>query len=83
MFRTTPLSIIRSFSLCTQQWYMSYRFADSCSIQSSAPEDGRNYRPKHVQLIEIANKITIVASSPLFILLHLRTVGTFNAQGKL
>ena len=38
MFRTVPLSIIRSFSLYTQQWYMSYRFADSlragsgCSI---------------------------------------------------
>ena len=29
MFRTIPLSIIRSFSLYTQQWYMSYRFADS------------------------------------------------------
>ena len=26
MFRTFPLSIIRSFSLYTQQWYMSYRF---------------------------------------------------------
>ena len=29
MFRTVPLSIIKSFSLYTQQWYMSYRFADS------------------------------------------------------
>jgi hypothetical protein len=29
MFRTVPLSIIRSFSLYTQQWYISYRFADS------------------------------------------------------
>ena len=29
MFRTVPLSIIRSFSLYTQQWYLSYRFADS------------------------------------------------------
>ena len=29
MFRTVPLSIIRSFSLYTQQRYMSYRFADS------------------------------------------------------
>ena len=29
MFRTVPVSIIRSFSLYTQQWYMSYRFADS------------------------------------------------------
>ena len=25
MFWTVPLSIIRSFSLYTQQWYMSYR----------------------------------------------------------
>jgi len=32
MFQTVPLSIIRSFSLCTQQWYMSYRFADSCHV---------------------------------------------------
>jgi len=29
VFRTVPLSIIRSFSLYTQQWYMSYRFAES------------------------------------------------------
>jgi len=27
MFRTVPLSIIRSFSPYTQQWYMLYRFA--------------------------------------------------------
>jgi hypothetical protein len=29
MLRTVPLSIIRSFSLYTQHWYMSYSFADS------------------------------------------------------
>jgi hypothetical protein len=29
MFRTVPLSIVRRFLLYTQQWYMSYRFADS------------------------------------------------------
>jgi hypothetical protein len=29
MFRIVPLSNIRSFSLYTQQWYMSYRFADT------------------------------------------------------
>ena len=29
LFHTVPLSIIRSFSLYAQQWYMSYRFADS------------------------------------------------------
>ena len=36
MFRTVPLSIIRSFLLYTQQWYMSYRFADiyHCCVHS-------------------------------------------------
>jgi len=29
MFRAVPLIIIKSFSLYTEQWYMSYRFADS------------------------------------------------------
>jgi hypothetical protein len=29
MFRTVPVSIIRSYSRYTQQWYMSYRFVDS------------------------------------------------------
>jgi len=37
MFRTVPLSIISNFSLYTQQWYMSYRFADSLRAGS-----GRN-----------------------------------------
>ena len=27
-----------------------------CNTQSSAPEDGRDQRPKHVELIEIINK---------------------------
>jgi len=31
--------------------------------QPSAPEDGRNYRLKHVELIETINKIIIVAFS--------------------
>jgi len=35
MFQTVPLSIIRSFSLYTQQWYMSYRFADICEQLSA------------------------------------------------
>jgi len=38
--------------------------------RSSAPEDGRNYHPKHVELIVIINKkFVIVAFSGLFILL--------------
>ena len=35
-FRTVPLSIIRSFSLYTQQWYLSYRFAESCMTYTIA-----------------------------------------------
>ena len=34
MFRTVALSIIRSSSLYTQQWYMSYRFADFLQAES-------------------------------------------------
>jgi len=37
MFQTVPLSIIRSFSLYAQQWYMSYRFADSLQDQDGTP----------------------------------------------
>ena len=44
MFRTVPLSIIRSFSLYIQQCYMSYRFVDSLRAGS-----GR-FRPDHVEL---------------------------------
>jgi len=34
MFRSVPLSVIRSFSLYTQQWYVSYRFADNLRAAS-------------------------------------------------
>jgi hypothetical protein len=33
LFRTIPLSIIRSYSLYTQQWYMSYRQLSSSRIR--------------------------------------------------
>jgi hypothetical protein len=65
MFRTIPLSIFRSFSPYTQQWYMSYRFVDnsrvgsqwSCSVwhipllcvRWETPDDGQGYYPKHVE----------------------------------
>ena len=32
------------------------RYTTSCNTQSSAPEDGRNHRPKHVELIGFINK---------------------------
>ena len=55
MFRTVPLSIIRSFSLYAQQLYMSYRFADTLRagsglcVQSKTPDDGQRNCPKHVE----------------------------------
>jgi hypothetical protein len=42
MFQTVPLSIIRSYSLYTQQWYMSYRFVDSLR---AAAGSGWNWVP--------------------------------------
>jgi len=47
MFRTVPLPIIRSFSLYTQQWYMSYRFADS--LLPSCQQTYQRICPKHVE----------------------------------
>ena len=44
------------------------------SGKSSAPQDGRNYSPKHVELLEIINKIITVASSWLFILVILSSL---------
>ena len=35
------------------QWV---HYATSCNTQSSVPEDGRNHRPKHVELLGIINK---------------------------
>ena len=65
MFRTFPLSIIRSFSLYTQQWYMSYRIrielhpdpARKLSanlkpllcVQWKTPDDRQGNCPKHVE----------------------------------
>ena len=64
MFRAVPLSIIRSFSLYTQQWYTSYSYQDqdpswSCSqaawhipllcVQWKSPDDGQRNCPKHVE----------------------------------
>ena len=52
-----------------QQTASSVLYTTSCK-QSYAHENGQNYCPKHVELIEIINKIITVASSWLFILLY-------------
>jgi hypothetical protein len=43
-------------------------YTTSCNTQSSAPEDGRNHRPKYAELIGIINKA---------LLLHLVSVYIF------
>jgi len=56
MFRTVPLSNIRSFSLYTQRWCMSYRFADSLWAGSGrTPDDGRRNCLKHVEFYHKIN----------------------------
>jgi hypothetical protein len=54
MFRTFPLSIIRSYLLYTQQWYMSYRFVDSFRAAAAAGSGGNNVNNSS----EIANNHT-------------------------
>jgi len=64
MFRTVPLYIIRSYALYTQQWYMSYRFADSLwqlasqlsanlyvllFVQCRTPDDRQRNCSKHAE----------------------------------
>ena len=65
MFREIILPIFRSTRLCVTAcgilhdvaglWpaTSSVHYTTSCITQSSAPEDGRNHRPKHVELIGI------------------------------
>ena len=59
MFQTVPLSIIRSFSLYTQQWFMAHRFAvctgfgichtSLLCVQWKSPDDGQRNCLKHVE----------------------------------
>ena len=67
MFRAMITPIFRSAKLCVTacgvmhprccrpalQWA---HYTTSCNAQSSAPEVGRDHRPKHVELIGIINK---------------------------
>ena len=60
MFRTVPLSIIRSFSLYTQQWCMSYMFADSLRAGSGSKHVefcSKNKFEKLVRLVGFIVKI--------------------------
>jgi len=37
-----------------------FHYTTNCNTQSNVPEDGRNYRPKHVELIGIINKLLLL-----------------------
>ena len=69
MFRAIIPPIFRSTRLCVTACGTMHHdvaghrpatswvhYTTTCNTQSSAPEDGRDYRPKHVELIGIINK---------------------------
>jgi hypothetical protein len=43
-------------------------YTTSFNTQSSAPEDGRGHRPKHVELIGIINKSLLLQLVPVYII---------------
>ena len=57
MFRTVPLSIIRSFSLYTQQWFMSYRFVGSFRAGS-----GWNWVPSRSNMQAVSKPVWHIPS---------------------
>ena len=72
MFRTIISPILRSIRLCFfySSWYNAPTMLQACSIvgalyyklwtQSSAPGDGRTYRPEHAELIEVINNLSLL-----------------------
>ena len=76
MFRAIVLPIFRSTRLCVTACGImhprycrpacqrpetsSVHYTTSCNTQSSAPEDGQNNCPKHVELTGIINKLLLL-----------------------
>ena len=59
IFRSTRLYVTACAIMhpqCCRPATSWVHYSTSCNTQSSAPEDGRNHRPKHVELIGIINK---------------------------
>jgi len=81
MFLTLPLSVIRSFSLHTQQRYMSYKSADIYHcwvVQWKTPDDGHRNCPKHVEFYS-KNKFEKLVHLVDFII-RIRTIHHFSQQ---
>jgi len=96
MFRAIISPILRSTRLCLQlvvycrcnavprhpdhqQVASSVLYITSCK-HSCAPEDGRNYRPKHVELIKTINKMIIVEYLAVYINVYTNFGITRNFQ---
>ena len=71
MFQAIIQPIFRSARLCVAACDIMYtlqcrpalqwvHYITSCNTQSSAPEDGQNNCLKHVELIEIINKLLLL-----------------------
>ena len=79
LFQTVPLSIIRSFSLYKQQWYMPYRLVPSwscsqavsklvwhiplLSVQWKTADDGQRNCPKHATAVSSWSRSQAVSKS--------------------
>ena len=66
-FQAVFLSIIRSLSLYTQLWYMSYRFADS--LQAFWIPNTTNTHSQYV-IIGVVSNATVVAQMHLSVMLY-------------
>ena len=93
MLWTVPQSIIRSFPLYTQQWYMSYRSAGSLRarklsanlyvllcVQWKTPDDGQRNCPKHVEFNSKIKFSEISASSWFYYKKFITMHGHMNAK---
>ena len=79
MFREIILPIFKSTRLCVTVCGIMHRrccrqatswvlYTTSCNTQSSVPEDQRDHRPKHVELIGIINKPLLLHVAGVYII---------------
>ena len=54
-------------------------YSTSCNTQSSAPDDGRDHRPKHVELIGIINKPLMLHLVGIYII-YINDAGQTNIK---
>ena len=82
MFRAIISPIFWSTRLCVTAWCIMHprccrsatswvHYATSSNTQSSAPEDWRDHRPKHVELIGIINKPLLLHLVGFYIIYNL------------